>query len=156
MKYLIITILFGLGCSWGSFSTNRHEKKDVLAILYDDSQNLESRLVTIQTLRAMNFKDSIQLIVATTILEFSLLDSTLQYEHCFLDSNILFRCQADSLDSFNFQFIGYTAYRKTFDLDFRQKIAENILRHPNWFDRRVPKDFEPILIPLDVPPIKED
>jgi hypothetical protein len=120
-------------------------KRDLKSILFSgESYNDKLRKLGAYNLKDSN--DSIAYGLGRTLLESKYSRLSKKTEDFLLSERLLQKAKEDSLDYFNFNFIGFSkeAIERPINLPY---FAETIFSHPEFFGERIrPLDLEPIII----------
>lgn len=133
MKSVVFSLLIIAGCSQ-STRPQTNQQRAVMDILYDNNLAVQERLSELEKMEADTFEDSVQLIVATTILEWAMDDIVLHYKKSFQDMSFYERGERDSLNSFSSNFVAFRFLILDGDADFLEVLSLRILRDQHWFD----------------------
>jgi hypothetical protein len=151
MKSVVFSLLIIAGCSQ-IMKPQTNQQRAVMDILYDNNLAVQERLSELEKTEADSFEDSVQLIVATTLLEWAMGDTVLQYKRSFQDMSFYERCEKDSLNSFSINFVGFRFFILDGNTDFVEQLSLRILSDQHWFDaERVRKaKGQNFVFPLEV------
>ena len=148
---IVLGALIIISCKTGTIQKERDMVltgqivKDLKAVLFSDEGYKDQHRI-LDTYELWDFSDSIAYGLGRTLLESKHSKLSEKTEEFLQSQRLLEKAKEDSLDYFNFHFIGFAkeASERPINLPY---FAETVLNHPKFFGVRItPLNMEPIII----------